>query len=84
MRFRTPRETQPRPGVTDDQEASQRKSRDVPGGPGKSSAKSWEAGCGAGVDALCQAAARELSCLRLSATPWTAACQAPLSTGFSR
>ena len=25
-----------------------------------------------------------LSCVRLFATPWTAACQAPLSMGFSR
>ena len=25
-----------------------------------------------------------LSCVQLFATPWTAACQAPLSTGFSR
>ena len=28
--------------------------------------------------------AESLSCVQLSATPWTAACQAPLSTGFSR
>ena len=27
---------------------------------------------------------KSLSCVRLSATPWTAAYQAPLSTGFSR
>ena len=27
---------------------------------------------------------KSLSCVRLFATPWTAACQAPLSMGFSR
>ena len=26
----------------------------------------------------------ELSCIRLFVTPWTVACQAPLSMGFSR
>ena len=26
----------------------------------------------------------ELSCVRLFETPWTVACQAPLSKGFSR
>ena len=28
--------------------------------------------------------AQSLSCVRLFATPWTVACQPPLSTGFSR
>ena len=28
--------------------------------------------------------AKSLSCVHLFATPWTAACQAPLSMGFSR
>ena len=28
--------------------------------------------------------AQSLSCVRLFATPWTVACQAPLSMGFSR
>ena len=27
---------------------------------------------------------KSLSCVQLFATPWTAACQAPLSMGFSR
>src|SRR5574337_648274 len=31
---------------------------------------------------LCEA--KSLSCVRHFATPWTVACQAPLSTGFSR
>ena len=32
----------------------------------------------------CPVKVKSLSCVRLCATPWTAACQAPLSMGFSR
>ena len=32
----------------------------------------------------CAMGSQSLSCVQLFATPWTVACQAPLSMGFSR